>query len=385
MLVTEVPSGIKGIGSYRCKNFLQYRGFPYSGYVGECCALEWRVSKMTSSSWKVKHKMETGEDEKAIKMNCYYINFKTFVNIVKYKLDHMHKKMETSERDATARSSFKFDEDASAGPQHNSRALLARFNTQMERLYDLLRAVEEIKLAPIVLEPEPVELYNNNRYRGDSGRDGPSVPGGNWSGEASRGTGGFRVDNQQVNITFGEHEKQETKKKEVPVWITESTITSDDKVVMDEDSTDSAIPLPSAELPMENDEPFQTNDEITSLLLRHEKRNNASSNKTQGLGDSDSSDESDPDPDPIAAITSSQPSSNIMNIPIDEEIMSDDDDDDGEAPTIRVGNEEILLSEVNEEIIARMTSEEKERYRQFRAQYTVLRKPEPSFNQVFNY
>uniref|UniRef100_A0A0K2TPD0 General transcription factor IIE subunit 1 n=2 Tax=Lepeophtheirus salmonis TaxID=72036 RepID=A0A0K2TPD0_LEPSM len=340
--------------------------------------------------------METGEDEKAIKMNCYYINFKTFVNIVKYKLDHMHKKMETSERDATARSSFKckdcmksftdleanelfdpmtnefkctfcggqVDEDASAGPQHNSRALLARFNTQMERLYDLLRAVEEIKLAPIVLEPEPVELYNNNRYRGDSGRDGPSVPGGNWSGEASRGTGGFRVDNQQVNITFGEHEKQETKKKEVPVWITESTITSDDKVVMDEDSTDSAIPLPSAELPMENDEPFQTNDEITSLLLRHEKRNNASSNKTQGLGDSDSSDESDPDPDPIAAITSSQPSSNIMNIPIDEEIMSDDDDDDGEAPTIRVGNEEILLSEVNEEIIARMTSEEKERYRQ---------------------
>jgi hypothetical protein len=32
---------------------------------------------------------------------------KIFVNIVKYKLDLMQKKMETSERDATNRSSFK--------------------------------------------------------------------------------------------------------------------------------------------------------------------------------------------------------------------------------------------------------------------------------------
>ena len=38
-----------------------------------------------------------------VKMNCYYINFKVFVNIVKYKLDLMRKKMETSERDATSR------------------------------------------------------------------------------------------------------------------------------------------------------------------------------------------------------------------------------------------------------------------------------------------
>jgi len=40
-------------------------------------------------------------------MNCYFINYKVFVNIVKYKLDLMQKKMETSERDATNRSSFK--------------------------------------------------------------------------------------------------------------------------------------------------------------------------------------------------------------------------------------------------------------------------------------
>ena len=40
-------------------------------------------------------------------MNCYFINYRTFVNVVKYKLDHMRKKMETSERDQTSRASFK--------------------------------------------------------------------------------------------------------------------------------------------------------------------------------------------------------------------------------------------------------------------------------------
>ena len=55
----------------------------------------------------MKLKIETGEDGKAVKMNCWFINYRIFVNIVKYKLDHMRKKMETEERDATSRSSFK--------------------------------------------------------------------------------------------------------------------------------------------------------------------------------------------------------------------------------------------------------------------------------------
>ena len=55
----------------------------------------------------VKLKIETGEDGKSLKMNCWFINYRIFVNIVKYKLDHMRKKMETEERDATSRSSFK--------------------------------------------------------------------------------------------------------------------------------------------------------------------------------------------------------------------------------------------------------------------------------------
>ena len=125
----------------------------------------------------VKLKIETGEDGKSLKMNCWFINYRIFVNIVKYKLDHMRKKMETEERDATSRSSFKcsscdkqftdleadqlFDpmsgefrctfcgnsveEDEAAMPKKDSRLLLAKFNDQMEKLYDLLRNVEDVK------------------------------------------------------------------------------------------------------------------------------------------------------------------------------------------------------------------------------------------------
>lgn len=36
--------------------------------------------------------------------------------------------------------------------------MIARFNNQFEPLYVLLREVERIRLAPEVLEPEPVDI-----------------------------------------------------------------------------------------------------------------------------------------------------------------------------------------------------------------------------------
>lgn len=54
-------------------------------------------------------------------------------------------------------------EDESAMPKKDSRLLLAKFNEQLEPLYILLREVEGIKLAPEILEPEPVDI---NTIRG---------------------------------------------------------------------------------------------------------------------------------------------------------------------------------------------------------------------------
>ena len=60
-----------------------------------------------SSKLQVKQRIETDEEGKVVKMNCYFINYRSFVNVVKYKLDHMRKRMETSERDQASRSLFK--------------------------------------------------------------------------------------------------------------------------------------------------------------------------------------------------------------------------------------------------------------------------------------
>lgn len=101
------------------------------------------------------------------------------------------------------------------------------------------------------------------------------------TGEASR-AGGFRVDDQKVNITFGEAADQTEKRKEVPIWITESTVNTAggggvNAGADNENSNMSAAELPSASGPLatitdDDEDDVQQNDEITSLLIRHEKR-----------------------------------------------------------------------------------------------------------------
>lgn len=55
------------------------------------------------------------------------------------------------------------EEDQSALPKKDSRLLMARFNEQMEALYMLLREVEDVKLAPSLLEPEPTDISHLQR------------------------------------------------------------------------------------------------------------------------------------------------------------------------------------------------------------------------------
>lgn len=65
------------------------------------------------------------------------------------------------------------EEDQSALPKKDSRLLLAKFNEQLEPLYILLREVEGIRLAPEILEPEPVDI---NTIRGYDIMEHYSVP-----------------------------------------------------------------------------------------------------------------------------------------------------------------------------------------------------------------
>lgn len=113
----------------------------------------------------------------------------------------------------------------------------------------------------------------------------------------------------------------------------------------------SAVGSSSSKLAIEDD------DEITRLLLQHEKKNSANAAAANSINAgsqeqnsaSDKSDDSD-----MEDVTTANKV---------DTMASSDDDADG-IPTVRVGSEEITLTDVNEDIINRMTAEEKERYTQ---------------------
>jgi len=419
-MLTEIPSSLKQLARLVVRGFydIEYSlivdmlvRYPCMREDDLCDLLKFdkkvlrgKLATLRSDKFvQVKLKIETGDDGKACKVNCFFINYKIFVNIVKYKLDHMRKKMETEERDATSRSSFRctnctkqftdleadmlFDfvtqefkctycsstveEDESAMPKKDSRLLLAKFNEQMEKLYELLRIVEDIRLAPEVLEPDPVDIMSLSGGANGDKKNGPQsgdMNDGKWSGESSRG-GGFRMEDQQVNITFGEEQQKEKVKKEVPTWITESTVA---------DAAQDAVAAmgPSMGLVEEDDNLDQVpDDEITSLLLRHEK-----TNKEKGASgvvvpgdDSDSdnrSDDSDMEQgqdnvDRDAAILAAEFGGNdFKEEEEDVGVMEDDSDGDDDIPTINVGGEEFDITDVTTEIIAKMTTEEMEKYNQ---------------------
>lgn len=250
-------------------------------------------------------KMETGADGKAAKVTYYFINYKQFVNVVKYKLDLMRKRMETTERDATSRASFKcvncqktftdleadqlFDfmtkefrctfcgslveEDASALPQKDSRLLLAKFNDQLEPLYELLRAVENIKLSPECLEPEPIDIdtiRGTNKAQNRNNAIGGSEP---WSGEATRNQG-FAVEEARVDVTIGDDNPIENVQvKERPIWMTESTIISADNSANDESVLQRAAQSSSqSNTNATAARNRKENEDIMSVLLQHEKQ-----------------------------------------------------------------------------------------------------------------
>nr|CAB3251285.1 general transcription factor IIE subunit 1-like [Phallusia mammillata] len=198
--------------------------------------------------------VETQDDGKVTRHYYYYINYRSIANVIKYKLHHMHKRIETMERDTTNRPSFKCPtclntysdlevnqlvdpmfgtlnctfcktevlEDKEAHQEQDLRVSQAKFNEQMEPVYKLLREVENITLSEDVLEPKPTHIphLHPNGPRSSKGQKHKDME--HWS------TGKTTVDfghEQAVVIDMGE-KKVEHVAKEVPQWMIESTVTS---------------------------------------------------------------------------------------------------------------------------------------------------------------
>lgn len=408
-LVTEVPSSLKQLarlvvrGFYTIEDALIVDMLVRNPCMKEddiCELLKFerkmlraRISTLRNDKFiQVRLKMETGSDGKAQKVNYYFINYKTFVNVVKYKLDLMRKRMETEERDATSRASFKctnclktftdleadqlFDmssgefrctycrevveEDQSALPKKDSRLLLAKFNEQLEPLYILLREVEGIKLAPEILEPEPVDI---NTIRGIDARKPSNLraPNEQWSGEATR-TSGFMVEDTRVDVTIGDESAEDNaanRRKERPIWMLESTVINTDSQADGINTQETILDKAAATATNITTTNTKQGDDIMSVLLAHEKKGgtNSTTSAIKAVLPQESSDSSDNE------------EVNDMQAIDTGEVETMDSEDDDLIPTVSVAGKSVSITDVNDALIAEMTPTEKEAYIQVYQEY----------------
>ncbi|XP_002734448.1 general transcription factor IIE subunit 1-like [Saccoglossus kowalevskii] len=337
---------------------------------------------------KQRMRVETQEDGKMNRHNYYFINYKILVNVVKYKLDRMRQKLETEERDSSCKASFKctncmktyndfdakdlydpytgemkctfcntvVDEDESAMPKKDSRTLIARFNDEMQPLYNLLRETEELRLAPSILEPEPMTSAPGDTHRrpgqgGHKENQGMEA----WSGDATRNRT-YDLYDQTVTIDMKEEGMQQVAKetvqaKERPIWMTESTVKGASMESMDLSMGASG----SSEDMTQASKSQQDREEIMRALLAHERK--GATNATipgAAAADSDASDSSDSDDDmlpkkapPAIATTST---------------MEMESEEEEEEEMVTIGNMKVPLSEVTDEMVAKMSPTEKETY-----------------------
>jgi len=311
----------------------------------------------TEKFLKNRMRVETDLEGTTTRHTYYFINYSVFVNVVKYKLDHMRRKIETEERDSTARSSFRcpncgktftdyevgqllepstgellctycntvVEEDQSSIPKQDARTVMARFNEQIQPVYNLLQACEDVRLAPEVLDPEPTDLKrvmnrSENRTRTEGERS-------TWSGEATRNIG-FGFSENRVTISMDE-EGGKVEKRAQPIWMTQSTVDGSLS-----NGVDLSRPEPDKKALRAG------NNDVLQTLLAHESSSQAPS-ASLGLSHQDPSDSED-QPDEVS------------------EMGSEEEDDTG--PLVLVGGHRVPYHSITSEQVLQMSTLEKEEY-----------------------
>ncbi|XP_071599473.1 general transcription factor IIE subunit 1-like [Heliangelus exortis] len=333
---------------------------------------------------KLRVRVETGPEGKSTRHNYYYINYKVLVDVVKYKLDHVRRKIEADERDSTTRSSFKcpscsstytdlevnqlFDvftetfrctycnteveEDASALPKHDARTLLAKFNEQIEPIFVLLRETEDIVLPYELLEPQPTEIpelsESFHQKVGSSVVEPCSQPE-KWANRSSS-FGNIYTQNLVIDVQDSESKKKTREKatKERPIWMSQSTV---------EGATTAANSSAELNAAEESLEETVTDNEIIKTLLIHESKSLSSTaqapavkRKLPELG----CDESESVEAQHSRVGMKVPGSNFEQ----------EEEQDTQGPILMVSGQPHSYGEIieNPELVSLMTNEEKETY-----------------------
>ncbi|KAK4294576.1 hypothetical protein Pmani_032807 [Petrolisthes manimaculis] len=374
--------------------------------------LRQRINTLRADKFiQARMKMVTLEDNKTQKEQYYFINYKSFVNVVKYKLDHMRKKLEMEERDQTSRASFicnycqrsytdleadqlldsltgqllciicrqEVQEDMSGMPRHDTRLLLTKFNEQMEPLFNLLREVENIKLAAKFFEPQPKD-FSDIKKPGQAKSKNPNQATENsrsWSGDATKKSG-FTVEGSiDVNINADGTGEETVQSKEKPIWLSDATslittnITSSESPTPQNETKGStgSGPTNRPDSKAENMHGGVRVDEVMMLLQAHERNPKKGSGRSRNNGSDSDSDDSNGGKNPNRFPPTITPP--LINVSFGQsknvqEVIELTDTDDEEVedvvPHVSVAGERVLLTEINNDLISQMSQQEKNAY-----------------------
>ncbi|NWW97936.1 T2EA factor, partial [Caloenas nicobarica] len=405
-IITEVPAALKRLAKYIVRGFY---GVEYSLALDilirypcvkeddllqllkyERKQLRTILNTLKADKFvKLRMRVETGPNGRSSRHNYYYINYKVLVDVVKYKLDHVRRKIEADERDSTTRSSFKcpscsstytdlevnqlFDvftetfrctycnteveEDASALPKRDARTLLAKFNEQIEPIFVLLRETEDIVLPYDLLEPQPTEIpelsESFDQKVGSIVLESCSRPE-KWANRSSS-FGNMYTQNLVIDVQDSEHKKKTREKaaKEQPIWMSQSTVEGATA------ATNKSVGVNASEKIEESVKEAVIDNEIIKTLLIHESKSSSSTDQAPVVKSKLPESGSDTSESEEHAKHSGR-----AGIKAGGSNFEQEEEQETQGPILMVAGRPRLYGEVSEnpELVSLMTNEEREAY-----------------------
>ncbi|XP_065835354.1 general transcription factor IIE subunit 1-like [Oscarella lobularis] len=356
-------------------------------------------------------------EEKPQKVSYFFINYRSFVNAVKYKLDTMRRKLEAEEKQARNRQFYicprcgsefgdlmvdrlfdlmegvlkceyckeVLEENEGKAKSGTGQSTVARLNEVIRPLMDLIRQTENIHLAPEILEPEPTEiaaLKNRRHVSNVQPGSGMLAPRDEWSG-SYRGRQALTMAQQTLEIDIAETNTPENKAqstgKDQPVWLRETTVEGAEPVeaasFVTKDSKDTVTPIvkpqetfSSAELLSYEKKPSQKKRTVEVSVADNDVKQADSSSDDEASTSEEEFEKTTSEAKRAKRETKRELDALEMNLAargnaaptvIEAEI---DDDDDEEEVTIKIGDALVPLADVTDEMIDKMTAEEREVY-----------------------
>ncbi|KER22542.1 hypothetical protein T265_14828, partial [Opisthorchis viverrini] len=215
---------------------------------------------------KSKLQLETDAEGKTTKITHYFIDYKLFVNVVKYRLDQMRRRLEAEQRQTTSRASFRcvscattytdlevdrlisldnpgklecvycraeVAEEEDNVSRTDARALIASFHHQVRDPIDaMLRECDEIHLSSSILEPEirPLEPLKDESERSLDAVTTTKPP---WetrpfaeTDNKQNSTPTVAAENKVRIVLSGQSSVSSPVVKQRPIWMCDSTINS---------------------------------------------------------------------------------------------------------------------------------------------------------------